>query len=454
MSQSNIAAARGSAALPPLYRAVWRWHFYAGLLVIPFMIMLAVTGGIYLLKDELNTAFYDDYLTVTPLETTPLQPSAIVAKATQTLPGTVTAFIPPARPQASATVTIKTESGKQRVYVDPYSGDVLGTLSDSGFANTPFMKLVRKIHSLDYFGWVANRVIEIVAGWAMILVVTGIYLWWPRGRDVGTFKVRSGARRRPFWRDLHAVTGLYTGAFIFFLALSGLPWSGFWGDKLNTYANQAGLGYPTGFWDNVPTSTVPMQEAMTQTSWTMENAPMPLSTPTGSAPFGLDEAVATFDRLGIEKGYVVDLPQDAEGVYSASVYPDDVDRERIIHLDQYSGAVLFDAGFKDLGPVGQAVEWGVSVHMGQEYGRVNQLLMLAACFAIVLMSVSAIVMWWQRRPKGTLGAPRYPSDYRVAGGAIVILTVMAVLFPLTGLSILAALAIDFLSQKVMKVRPA
>jgi uncharacterized iron-regulated membrane protein len=454
MSQSNLAAARGSATLPPLYRAVWRWHFYAGLLVIPFMIMLAVTGGIYLLKDELNTVFYDEYLTVTPLETTPLQPSAIVAKANEMLPGAVIAFIPPARPQASATVTIKTESGKQRVYVDPYSGDVLGTLSDSGFANTPFMKLVRKIHSLDYFGWLANRVIEIVAGWAMILVVTGIYLWWPRGRNVGAFKLRSGVKRRPFWRDLHAVTGLYTGAFIFFLALTGLPWSGFWGDKLNTYANQAGLGYPTGYWDNVPTSTVPMQEAMTQTSWTMENAPMPLSTPTGSAPFGLDEAVATFERLGIEKGYVVDLPQDAEGVYSASVYPDDIDRERIIHLDQYSGAVLFDAGFKDLGPVGKAVEWGVSVHMGQEYGRVNQLLMLAACFAIVLMSVSAIVMWWQRRPKGALGAPRYPSNYRVASGAIVILMAMAVIFPLTGLSILAALAIDFLSQKVMKVRPA
>ena len=28
-----------------LYRAVWRWHFYAGLYVIPFLLMLAITGG-------------------------------------------------------------------------------------------------------------------------------------------------------------------------------------------------------------------------------------------------------------------------------------------------------------------------------------------------------------------------------------------------------------------------
>ncbi|MGJ8624890.1 MAG: hypothetical protein ACSHW1_19275 [Yoonia sp.] len=27
-----------------LYKAAWRWHFYAGLCVIPFLIMLAVTG--------------------------------------------------------------------------------------------------------------------------------------------------------------------------------------------------------------------------------------------------------------------------------------------------------------------------------------------------------------------------------------------------------------------------
>lgn len=27
-----------------LYFAAWRWHFYAALYVVPFMIMLAVTG--------------------------------------------------------------------------------------------------------------------------------------------------------------------------------------------------------------------------------------------------------------------------------------------------------------------------------------------------------------------------------------------------------------------------
>ncbi|MGX1801745.1 PepSY domain-containing protein, partial [Brevundimonas naejangsanensis] len=32
------------------YRAVWRWHFYAGVLVMPFLMLLTLTGGLYLFK--------------------------------------------------------------------------------------------------------------------------------------------------------------------------------------------------------------------------------------------------------------------------------------------------------------------------------------------------------------------------------------------------------------------
>lgn len=451
---SQALSGERAAAPSPLYRAIWRWHFYAGLLVIPFMILLAVTGGIYLFKDELNSVIYGKYLTVQPHAGPELSPDDITSRALSVLPGKVTSYLPPNAVDASAIVTVKGEGGKQRVYVNPYTGDVLGVLDDGGAARSPLMLLIRKIHSLDYFGWVANRVIELVAGWAVVLVVSGIYLWWPRGKGVGQFKIRSGAKKRPFWRDLHAVTGIYTGFFIVFLAVTGLPWSGFWGDKVNTYVNQMGIGYPTGYWDEVPTSTVPMKEAMTEVNWTLENAPMPESTPTGTPSFSLSQAIATFDKLGMSKGYAVDLPQKPEGVYTASVYPDTIANERIIHLDQYSGKVLFDAGFQDLGTGGKAIEWGVSVHMGQEFGLLNQFLMLGACIAIVLMSVSAIVMWWQRRPKGTLGAPRYPSDYRVARGAIVILAVLGIVFPLVGLSIIVALVIDFLWPKALRPKLA
>lgn len=460
MSTAELADGVQAAQAPTtiytsLYRAIWRWHFYAGLIVLPFMILLAVTGGVYLFKDELNAVMYSRYLTVTPKDGAVLAPSQIVAKAAEFAPGEILSYVPPATPTESAAVSVKTEAeGKIRVYVDPYSGEVLGRLSDGGFARTPFMLLMRKIHSLNYFGEAPNRVIEIVGGWAMVLVATGFYLWWPRGRKVGVFTIRTKAQTRTVWRDVHVVTGAYAGIFIFFLAITGMPWSGVWGKYVNMYADQAGLGYPPEYWNEVPKSKVPMAEAMSQTAWALENTPMPVSTPTGGAPIGIDQAVAAFDALGIHKGYVVDFPKGEEGVYSASVFPDQIIGEKIIHLDQYSGVPLFNGGFADLGVVGKSIEWGVSVHMGQEFGVINQWLMALACLAIVVMSAAAIVMWWKRKPQGSLGAPRYPADFRIPRALLVIALAAGVLFPLSGLSLLAALLVDWLLPKRWKEKLA
>lgn len=64
-----------------LYRAVWRWHFYAGLFVLPFMITLAITGGLYLFRDELDNAFHSNLKRIEVTETAAVLPSTIVANA-------------------------------------------------------------------------------------------------------------------------------------------------------------------------------------------------------------------------------------------------------------------------------------------------------------------------------------------------------------------------------------
>lgn len=78
---------RKRTASSALYRAVWRWHFIAGLLVLPFVLILAVTGGIYLFKDEINNAAYRDLRIVAPAQTEPLSPSQITAAALAGKPG-------------------------------------------------------------------------------------------------------------------------------------------------------------------------------------------------------------------------------------------------------------------------------------------------------------------------------------------------------------------------------
>ena len=118
-----------------------------------------------------------------------------------------------------------------------------------------------------------------------------------------------------------------------------------------------------------------MGDVVDRAPWIMEKQPMPLSGTAEGVPQALDAVVATVEGLGIAPGYAVVMPGGPEGVFTASVYPDDIRQERVIHLDQYSGEVLYDAGLADLGTLGRWAEWGISVHMGQEFGLVNQIVL-------------------------------------------------------------------------------
>jgi uncharacterized iron-regulated membrane protein len=69
-----------TAARWPDYRAVWRWHFYAGLFCIPFVAVLAISGAIYLFKAEIEGWAERPYDTLDPAAD-PAPPSAHVSGA-------------------------------------------------------------------------------------------------------------------------------------------------------------------------------------------------------------------------------------------------------------------------------------------------------------------------------------------------------------------------------------
>ena len=67
----------GSGGMPPaatkksgtgdrLYRVIWRWHFYAGMIIAPALIVVAATGALYIFKDELEAVLYPGVTYVEP----------------------------------------------------------------------------------------------------------------------------------------------------------------------------------------------------------------------------------------------------------------------------------------------------------------------------------------------------------------------------------------------------
>ncbi|MCO4095018.1 MAG: PepSY domain-containing protein [Acidovorax sp.] len=471
-----------------LYRAVWRWHFYAGLLVLPLLIWLAVTGAMYVYHDAIDQRVHADLLTV-PVPASPgaesAPHSAVLAAALAAQPGAWFKYTPAAAPGRSAEVGVRTADGaKVAVYLNPANAQVLGTLSDRGTLGWT----IRKLHSLKYFGPVQRGFIEMAAGWAVLLVLTGLYLWWPRGRGAvakgGVVSVRGTLRQRVYWRDLHAVTGLVVGVGLLFLAITGMPWSVLWGAQANAWANGHNFGYPAGVRVQVPMSGQPLADAA-HLPWTLQQTqqpggaghdgyaghqahaqaktednphalhgesaaaqPAPASSgPAARTALGIDVVVAQVQRLQLAPGYTVNPPQGAQGVFTASVYPHDLARQRVVHLDQYTGQPLLDMSYADYGPLGRWLEWGINIHLGQEWGVLNQLLLLAVCAGIVLLCVSGAVMWFKRRPAGGVGVPPLPAQRRALVGVVALLAIGGVVFPLVGASMVVIGLVDAMVVK-------
>jgi uncharacterized iron-regulated membrane protein len=451
------------------HRAVWRWHFYAGLFVLPFIAWLAVTGAAYLYQKPIDRWIHHDLKVVEPAHGMPTSASAQIAAVEAIAAGRTFRYTLPERADGSVEIRVQQADGARDVYyVAPGTARVLGSLPDKG----TFSGVVRRLHSLDLIGNRASALIEIAAGWAILLVITGVFLWWPRGQRGGLTRVRGRPAQRLFWRDLHAVTGVWVGAVLLFLALTGMPWSLVWGKQVNIWANGHNSGYPAGMRVDVPMSDQRLADT-TAPSWSMEQARLPTShhaPARHAAPppqqahegheghggmvsgdlapqpgaIGIDAALERFNGLGMARGYSVALPRGAMGVYSASVYPEQVSLQRVVHMDQYSGRILLDMGYADYGALGRGLEWGINVHLGQQYGTFNRLVLLMACAAIFLLCVSGAVMWWKRRPAGGIGIPPLPHAKRTVAIVFALLCIGGILFPLMGLSLLVIGVLDFI----------
>lgn len=422
-----------------VYRAVWRWHFFAGLIVLPFLLWLAVTGGAYLFKPEIERALYRDWIEL-PAERSAMDASAVVSSVERQLGGSVTQVERSVARAESWRMRVDTAQGPRTAFVDPGSGAVLGTMKEGGF-----MKLVRDLHGLAITGPIGNALIEIAAGWAIILCLTGFYLWWP-GKGQPALALRRPTERRRFWKDLHASTGAIGGLVVLFLATTGMPWSVVWGDQLQQLVAQQGWGRPAA--PNAQPGSHGghhggAQAARTESlPWSMQARPEPVAS-VGGASIGLSGALRIAAQNGMAGDVTVNLPGKAGQPFMVSRKVVSASDARVLFIDPANARVLQDARYADFGGGAQIIEWGVMTHQGQEYGEVNRWVMLAGCISIVILVISAPVLWWKRRTDNRLRSPPRALD-KTKGRTVTLLVAFAgILFPLAGITIAITAAGDW-----------
>jgi uncharacterized iron-regulated membrane protein len=403
------------------YRALWRWHFHAGMFCIPFVVVLALTGAIYLFKPQIDV-FADrgvDSLVVTGMRA---PAEAQIAAAIASVPGSkLFVYEIPREPDDAVRVHLYSADGTGLiVYVHPETLAVLKSVPHTH----RLTEFVRTIHSNLLVGRAGSILIELAASWAIIMLGTGLYLGWPRETRgiAGVLFPRLNRGRRVFWRDLHAVTGLWVSAFAMFLLITALPWTTVWGAGLNE--TRALLTPEKPEW-NASLIDEHAEHRAEATGATL------------ATPVALDDVIERVAPLELDPPVRVYLPSETAPYWRVRSETQNRPRVRELELDARSGKILRDKGFGEKAAIDRVIGVGIAAHEGQLFGLTNQLLGLFTALGLITMCISAVVMWWRRRPEGSLGlpAPRV-EGFRITAPFIAFIVLAGILRPVHGASLL------------------
>ncbi|WP_219133010.1 PepSY domain-containing protein [Janthinobacterium sp. UMAB-60] len=380
----------------------WRIHFWAALIASPFALVATLTGILYVFTPQIEARLYQHLDHVTP-QASMLPLDAAVAAAERAAPRgwAVQHVVPPFQQDDAVQVAFAPPGGAQDehaghgghaapatpprpkfglpaqaivVYVNPYDARVLGSLASS----ERFGNWAKKLHSrlLQNDGW--RWMIELAASWLMVMLVTGVVLWWPRGAQSGLPK--RGVRGRNGWRQWHAFLGVALGIVSVVILTTGLTWSQQAGGRIRALRDASGQAPPP-----VPRGLHSREEGAPldwQDAWQVARSHAPAIAVQLTAPASQDD---------VWRATMADRSQPT--------------LRFDLQFDAYSGKPLYYAGWQAQTVFGKATAIGIPFHRG-EFGWWNQALLLLFGASVLFSLVSGWVMFFKRRPPGSLGLPR------------------------------------------------
>jgi uncharacterized iron-regulated membrane protein len=440
-----------------LYRTIWRWHFYAGIFCIPLVIWLSITGSIYLFKPQIERWIDRPYnhLHLTGPRATPEQ---IARTAVIAVPGSTLHYyeLPPSN-DAAVRVIVGVGKKEYRVYVNPQTLAILHTISE----DRRLMTVISHLHGELLVGTPGSYLVEMAASWAIVLLLTGLYLWWPQQAEklAGVLWVRTGRGSRIFWRDLHAVTGVWVSAFALFLILTGLPWAKGWGGYFKKVRQVTGTSVTKQDWttsradalaDRVAQNSNSLSDAMDDMPGMEHSGHMghDMDNMSGMTmggdpyqPFNVLVPVATTLRLAAP---VEIMPaMKAGGTWTIKSDAQNRTLRDVLQANPETGAIVSQKNFNQGMFIDRVVGTGIAAHEGQLFGVMNQLLGLVTAMGLVLLSVSAVVLWWRRRHEGVLGAPVPMARPRWSFALVAVVLGLAVYLPAMAFSLIAVLLLEW-----------
>lgn len=427
-----------------------RLHFYAGVLVAPFIVVAAVTGGLYAMAPTVERLIYGDILFV-DITGSPLPLGAQAEAAQEKFPGlTVSGMRPAPSPDESTRIYFADpalgEDALRAVFVDPYTGRVLGD-EVTWFGYLPFSTWLDGLHRHLNLGEPGRIYSELAASWLWVVALGGLYLWAlkaggdrRRGRTGRIMTVDRSAGGRARTLSWHGATGVWLLAGLLFLSATGITWSTYAGAHVSDL--RAAMNWQRPQLDSVLPGHGDHGD---------HGGFAPAAADRQAVDYG--GVLAAAGGAGVQSPVEITMPAEhGQGVTvteidepfrwtTNSAVVDPADLSVTSKIDYWS----------DYSLVAKLADWGIRAHMGFLFGLLNQLLLLAIAVGLVTVIVLGYRMWWQRRPtRGSdwaVGRPPVRGGLRGLSPATRLWVIAAAValgwfLPLLGLSLAAFVAVD------------
>lgn len=404
-----------------------RLHFYAGLFVAPFILIAAFTGLLYALVPQIDAAVYRHELTVDTVGERRLPLAEQLTAARTAHPeGSVVSIRPPTTPTETTQINLAVDDVPpdygRTVFVDPYTGQVRGALTTYG-QWLPVRAWFDELHRNLHLGSVGRNYSELAASWVWVIAGAGLLLWLGQRGGRRLVVPETGATGRRRLLSWHGTLGVWTVAAVALLAVSGMTWSRFTGEKVS--------------------------ELRSALSWTTPEIDSALpGTGNPDLLYGADAALtAAHDAHLSNPIWMYPPAEPGHGWRVVENKRDWPTRYDAIVVDPDSGAVTSRLNFADWPIMAKLADWIVNAHMGVLFGVINQVALILVALAMIAGILLGYRMWWRRRPTGRLPkAPRVDALRALLprDAAVVIVAVVGFGYfaPLFGVSLVAFVAVD------------
>lgn len=207
-------------------------HLWLGLASGLVVVIVSLTGCLYVFEEEIRNATQKEARFVTPI---PNAPFITLAQVEQT----VKASFP-----TDSIKQIRTYSAPDKAWqvqlehykmlaINPYNGSIVKQYSKKDWLAT-----VEDMHKNLLLGEVGKWIVRVNVLIFLVLLISGIVLWWPgnKARRKQAFKVKWDASGKRINYDFHNVFGFYSSVFLLLIVLTGMYMSFDWMKQATYFA--------------------------------------------------------------------------------------------------------------------------------------------------------------------------------------------------------------------------